>query len=382
VKSLETELLQEAQRERPEAKSSLDVEIVKERTRQQARDIVQRERRGKIPLNFLDLKALLARVAKRWMVHGLIPESGLVSVIAAPGSYKTFLALCLALSSAAGFSSWLGRKLNIHGPVVYVAGEGQGRFKYRVMAWLQVHKITSDLPFYLLDNAVDLRDDDLMARFREAIEALGQMPVLIVFDTLARNTPGTEENSAKELGQAIHQCDLLREASGATVLILHHPRKDGLSARGSGAGLGAMDGEIWLVKKDKDLVEFSTTKVKEGDDDIKLTLKRRIIQLDGVFEPDSGEPVTSCVLHVATDTELQIAAASLGRRILDFVTAHPDCKREDVYRGLKVKESDARGTIDLMVKDGRLTETKGQGKAHRAKLLRAGLATAQNDFAP
>jgi hypothetical protein len=89
--------------------------------------------------------------------------------------------------------------------------------------------------------------------------------VLVVFDTLSRCIPGGEENSAKELGEAIAAANLIQQTTGATVQLLHHPRKDGASSRGSGAGLGAVESEFWMKKTgDKNLFTLSVGKQKAG----------------------------------------------------------------------------------------------------------------------
>jgi putative DNA primase/helicase len=74
---------------------------------------------------------------------------------------------------------------------------------------------------------------------------------LIVFDTLSRCIPGAEENSAKDLGEALAACDELRLRTQATVMLLHHPRKDGLSERGSSKGFGDIDTQLWLDPVDQ-----------------------------------------------------------------------------------------------------------------------------------
>lgn len=353
----------------PEKTEQLPLEAAKSRLRleRQARREVDAEERPTYSFDFLDDAALDAQDAATWLVHGLLLQGGLGLTVGEPGSYKTFTVLDLALSVSAGHTTWLGRRLNRQGAVVYVAGEGQGRFKYRKNVWKQVHGITRPLPFYTLPRAVDLRDQNVMGAFLKQIERW--QPVLVVFDTLSRCIPGAEENSAKELGEAIAACDVIKRETGANVQLLHHPRKDGLSSRGSGAGLGAVDSEIWMKKTaDKNLFTLSVGKQKEGDDDLIINLKRRVVELAGVVEPDSGEPVTSCVIELADDADVQRAAASLDRRILEFVAAHPNIKKGDVSVLMQMNKKNVDAEIKKLLLDGRLSQTPG-GRGNKAKLL-------------
>jgi AAA domain len=120
------------------------------RRQRRARCEVDAEERPAFSLDFLDEAALDALPAANWRVHGLLLRGSLGLSVGEPGSCKTFVWLDLGLSIAAGLKTWLGRKLNAQGAVVYVAAEGQGRFKYRKNVWKQVHGITRPLPFYTL----------------------------------------------------------------------------------------------------------------------------------------------------------------------------------------------------------------------------------------
>src|SRR6185312_531093 len=103
---------------------------------------------------FHDRDALLKSAAAPFLVQDLIVENSSVALVAAPGSNKTFLALDLALSVATGQPTWLNRRLNRSGPVVYVLGEGGGRFTLRMRAWEQEHGIADGYPFYSVNEAV------------------------------------------------------------------------------------------------------------------------------------------------------------------------------------------------------------------------------------
>ena len=51
-------------------------------------------------------------------------------------------------------------------------------------------------------------------------------PALVVIDTLARSMGAGDENTAKDAAMFVRNCDLIREATGAHVMVIHHTGKD------------------------------------------------------------------------------------------------------------------------------------------------------------
>jgi uncharacterized protein YjhX (UPF0386 family) len=86
-------------------------------------------------------------------------------------------------------------------------------------------------------------------------------PVLVILDTLARCMVGGDENSAEDMGLFIHSCDLMRAATGAAVLLVHHTGKSG-GYRGSSVLYGSCDS--WIdVSNDDGLITVSCGKAKD-----------------------------------------------------------------------------------------------------------------------
>jgi RecA-family ATPase len=134
----------------------------------------------------------------------------------------------------------------VNGPSVYVASEGFLGLSRRVNAWKSFH----DMPrldrcgVAFMGTSLRLIDPENVKRF--TAEIAEKEPALVVIDTLARNTAGMEENSAKEMGQAVSGCDYIREQLGSTVLVIHHSGKTTPDSpkprlRGSSALNGAAD---------------------------------------------------------------------------------------------------------------------------------------------
>lgn len=96
---------------------------------------------------------------------------------------------------------------------------------------------------------VQLLERAAVAKFLLKLEMLTERPSLIVLDTLARCLDGADENSAKDMGSAIAASQFIQQTTGATVLLVHHTRKDGESERGSGALRGSMDAMLAIKRE-------------------------------------------------------------------------------------------------------------------------------------
>lgn len=220
-----------------------------------------------------------------WLCDGLFVKDTLAALIGAWRSFKTFFALDLALSTAAGLP-FHGRVLT-PGPVVYVSAEGAKGLKRRIRAWEIARKVSVDAaPFYVLPDTVHLLSTQDVDDLRAVIMSLPTPPVLAVIDTLARCLLPGDENSSRDMGQAVEAGDVIRRATGATVLFLHHPAKNGDKARGPGALPGGIDTELTLTREN-DVVTVKCTKQKDGAECEPFALRPTIIQLTDADEDTS-----------------------------------------------------------------------------------------------
>jgi KaiC/GvpD/RAD55 family RecA-like ATPase len=198
-----------------------------------------------------------------WLIEGILPANALAVLYGLPGAGKTFIALSIALSIAAGHE-WCGKRTSL-GSVLYVAAEGLFGLRLRAQVYQGRHGIVAERIRYLGD-AFDLRQPTDIDKFVSSIETAGLHPDLIVLDTLARLIHGADENSSKDIGETIRAMDDLRRRFGATVLLVHHTGKDGEKERGSGALRGAADVMIkCTMRADQKSVSFECDKMKEAE---------------------------------------------------------------------------------------------------------------------
>jgi len=147
-----------------------------------------------------------------------------------------------------------------------VVGEGVAGFKLRLRAWQKQHPEAEIENAYFVFEAVNLFAKEDADQLIAQLEERRLKEPLIVFDTLARCAVGADENSAKDMGIVIANVDRLRAELGATVILVHHTRKEDLEARGSSALAGAMDTMIAAVRQDRQraLVSLKCKKQKDA----------------------------------------------------------------------------------------------------------------------
>ena len=194
----------------------------------------------------LTIEGLAAVPPSEPLVEHLLYRNTLAQLSGPPGSGKTFFALGLACALASRSTEWGEHKIpwkakGNSGSVLYIAAEGVSGMNVRVRAWCEQQQVDPDtLRFYVYPDAVQLGSFTQMEELTELAVSLDC--VLVVFDTRARCSVASDENSATEQGEVIKAADHLREATGCTVLMIHHgSRSDGSTPRGS----NAWDGAVW-----------------------------------------------------------------------------------------------------------------------------------------
>ena len=222
------------------------------------------------PSLFIEANTLLAREIKiDYLVDGLIetPTTGLI--FGDPSAGKSFLAISMAMAVACG-TSWMGQSVK-QGIAVYFAGEGRNGIQRRMEAWRRHYEI--DIPenhLWVSDKRIDFSQQSLAKASDEMkrIQDKTGLPVsLCGVDTLARHMPnGLDENSAKDMGVFVNNCDWLRDLFHCVLLVVHHSGKMNKGAsRGSSALKGAMDWEMKAAEEKNTTVRsLIFTKQKEG----------------------------------------------------------------------------------------------------------------------
>jgi hypothetical protein len=298
---------------------------------------VEQQRKGpgrRVPV--LKLGALRESAAAiKWAVKHVIPSASIGMMFGGSGTFKSFVALDLALHVAHGLP-WMGRRTEA-GQVLYIAAEGGAGLWGRVDAWHRARPSLSwaDAPLFVVPQAVDLTVDAW--RVVDAAQAIGAQPALVVVDTLSQTYAG-EENSANEMAAYLREIGLrFRALWDCSVLLIHHSGHEATERpRGSSAIRANVDYMFGVFRDAKEMIAtVSCVKQKDGDlfSDAEFRLSVQQLGLD-----DDGDPVTSLVArHLSTDAERQQARqdeASAGRagRNWTLLSLLDSCHEENSLR--------------------------------------------------
>lgn len=228
-------------------------------------------------------------LTNNYMVKGWLDRNCLSMLYGPSNAGKTFVALDIAMHIAAG-QAWRGLKVN-GGPVLYIAAEGGAGIRNRLAAIKKDRPEMADAPFSLLPVGLDLHGQGDALAVCEIMP--DDNPALIVVDTLARSMGMGDENTAKDAAMFVRNCDLIRQASGAHVMVIHHTGKDEeRGARGSSALRAAVDNEI-QVSADWRIV---SRKQRDQEPPDPLCFKLRSVELG---TDEDGDLVTSAVVDPA-----------------------------------------------------------------------------------
>lgn len=225
-----------------------------------------------------------------WIVDGLLPEVDLAMMYGDPGAGKSFAALDLGFSVAAGFT-WFNRKTE-PGPVVWIAAEAAGAMRNRSRAYAQARGVQLEtLNFFVVEQTLSLMNKEDTSALTEALSEA--KPKLIIVDTLAAASGGANENSGEDMNQVLAHCRIMHEQTGALVLLIHHTGKDASRGARGWSGLNAaMRTELYMThSKDSPIRVMQVTKQSDGIEGQKFPFKLMSVPLD--FDDDT----TSCVVE-------------------------------------------------------------------------------------
>lgn len=249
-----------------------------------------------------------------WLIPGWLPHGSTAIIYGEPGSYKSFLSVDAALSISAGVPAWGVDKPADEGPLptLYIAGEGVvGIAKKRRLAWREHNGIKDPLPFWIVPAAPLVREPETFVEMMGEIEKVcaGQLPRLIVIDTMSRMMAGTDENSTQDASRAMEMADGLARRYNAAVLIVHHKPKDGSGPRGSGVFSGNPDVLLDVVAdKDNKMVTLKCVKQKDAEEPPVVTFKLKPVASSVVLVRTQEKPS-----FVSADSQMKMDIARVLR---------------------------------------------------------------------
>ncbi len=290
-----------------------------------------------------------------------------------PGTYKSFLAFDWGMHVAHG-DSWRGHKVE-QGPVWIIAGEGERGLRRRLAAWNKHHGY--DLDDYgagvlVSAGAINLSDvENAAALVRQGRAA---PPKLIVIDTLSRNFEG-DENAQGDVRNFVDNVTKVGQRLNATVLIVHHSKKDGENYRGSSVIKGNIDFEYELKRLSRTDVTLVNHKMKDAEPPPNMAMRAVVVRIKTAIDKwDQLKDLTSLVLEGMSaeqaDAEKQVRdAAKMAEKenkdqdaVLGVIAAAgaSGVSRDTVRRKSGLHKTTALEVLDRLVQTGRVSETTGK----------------------
>lgn len=234
---------------------------------------------------------------------------------------KTFIVFDLAMRVARG-EQW-SRKQTDRGLVVFIAGEGAGGMKRRILASLKHHGVedASKIPFALIPDTVNFREPESIETFVATLQEISAhfgMPVRwIIVDTLSRALAGGNENAPDDMGALVRGADRLRTATGSHVSFIHHTGKDETKgARGHSLLRAAVDTEVEIRRVEGAQGAISVTVTKQRDLEIAQPLVFRLVTVE-LGTNRRGKPITSCVVE---ETAIKPVLTETEREAMEILT--------------------------------------------------------------
>lgn len=252
---------------------------------------------------FVDRDGMESIRAPEWLIPGFLPLGAYGLLVGASGTFKTFLALDIALSIATGVNwPWEGNwpTIGSSGPVLFCVGEGRPEFRKRVMAWEKRWWGGKKAPGLVLADPVPLIGEDLDPFLDGALAMSDKGFKLVVVDTVGRAMQGANENAQEHASNFTKMVEKIQRELGATVLAIHHTGHEAHRARGSSVFQADADTVLLTDRGDGSLaVELSMSKQKDAaqwDQPKLIDLEVVSLTLDGkatdslVAAPSKGKP--------------------------------------------------------------------------------------------
>jgi hypothetical protein len=241
------------------------------------------------------------------LIDGLLPMGPAFGLtVGAPKSLKSFLLMRAGLSIAASLP-FASRNVK-QSAVVYITSEGIRGVKRRLVAMRKALSLEGrDVPFFLVPAMPNLGTgvndlNLLISEIEKVVAGCGYSLAMVVIDTLRRATPGKDENSAKDMGDYVKNCDAIATKFLCLVMSAHHSPR---SADGRGSGSNALDGALdvmWAVIRDGNSLTATATIAWFKDGDGEGTSWTFTLRTDiEIGRNRQNEPIFGCAVDITTD---------------------------------------------------------------------------------
>ena len=289
-----------------------------------------------------------------WLIEGLLPRFGVGLLNGPSGSGKTYVAVDAALAVANG-SDFANNHPVKRGRVLYAAGEDRAGVARRMVAHTQNSGLNiKGVGVWQGISLADMSDV-------EHLQTLGEKFDFVINDTLSKATAGLDENSNRDMADAIERAYELSSLWKCFVLIVCHTGKNtDRGVRGASALVANVDTVLKVSRPARgSMVSLTIEKQKSGKEDIAVDFMLKDVQ---VVEPTTGE-VTGDLMVVPAGVSVPV----LVRRVL---ASEPEITSKAVFQRVTdqlfdrcnsiVTESAVKAALSRMCKAGQAVNNGGK----------------------
>jgi hypothetical protein len=310
-----------------------------------------------------------------WTVEGVWSHDAHGLIAGEPKTFKSFVAMDLAVSVASG-TKFLGHfEVPETGPVIMIQeentpammkdrlekithsrgiGESAGMNGNGSDGVLEM-KARDDLPIFLMNNAqFNLTDEDHLSFLEKLVQT--HKPKLLILDPLYLMIPGLDENSAAEMGPTLRTLLALKQTHNVGILIVHHynkprvgeDRQPGNRISGTNAFYRWFESALYL-EKGKAIGEVLMTPEHRG------SVPRGAIKL----EFDLGE-MGDTEYHVDVTHTVVSGTKELRKDLKDLIQESPGISVIEAGEALDISKFRVKRLAERLGYEIRLRDPKGQ----------------------
>lgn len=296
-------------------------------------------------------------IDEEYLIDGILPKQGVGLLYGASQSFKSFIAMHMALSVALK-RPWAGRQTE-KAHVVYIGAEGAPGLRKRRAGYVKTGRASpDDVSFALVSAAPNLgTTDGDFERLVATIETAAIKPGLIFVDTVAKVIGGADENGAG-MAQFLVNAQALAEHFDCFVLAVHHTgwNEDAKDRPRGWSGLpAALDVMILSERKLGDMHATATIqKSKDETSGVRLTAHLERVVLG---KSKTGREVSTLIVDDVVEAEATPAKAAPSKRIpegrrllMDVVALALDEKGADL-RPFGMAGPQVRAVADSHIRD-------------------------------
>ena len=258
-----------------------------------------------------------AAAPTRWLIKGILPETGVALIAGQWGTFKTTIMLDASVSVMAGLL-FAGRyRIKRRGAVLFLALEGEAMLSARLSAIAEHHRVAGALPFAWRGNCPALTNSDaadilcdLAQEAAVTLHADFKLPiVLIVVDTMITAAQYEEggDNDTATTQKVMRTLRRLSERTNTLVAgIDHFGKVIETGTRGSSAKEGAADAILALLG-DRELsgsvknTRLAVRKQRDGISGFELPFTAKTITID---HDEDGDAITANIIDWQADESI------------------------------------------------------------------------------